>query len=124
MSRSTPYFDLGKFVLRDTRTGMVSDAYEGSIRVSEHNCTTHICWYVCAQVSMPPDALSRYDLAAIEVEVRYERGARIGHVLLTRVEDGYIAMALAGYQPITWMSNGYIARSIRAIKLAAVRIFG
>src|SRR5688572_11482939 len=103
MNRSSPYFDLAKFVLRDPRTGASSRPYDGSIRAHEHSCTTHVCWYGCAEVSMPADEYGLYDPAAIEIEVQYERGARRGKVLLTRVEDGYIEMALAGYQPITWM---------------------
>ena len=73
---------------------------------------------------MTAEEYRRYDQDFIVVEAEWERGGRSGRVLLASLQGDRIALALVGFQPITWMSRGYIANGIHAVRRCLVRVFG
>jgi hypothetical protein len=125
MSETSPswYHESADVFFVDSRNGTVSPRYRGNLRAQEYHFGTHMAWWGVADISIAPDDYRNFDSEAVEVHVEYEKGARVGRVLLASFHADSVSLALTTFEPDPWLSTNPIAKAGRSVGNFIVRLF-
>jgi hypothetical protein len=125
MSETCPhwYYENADFFFVDSRNGTVSPRYGGKLRAQEHHWGTHMAWWGVADISMTADDYHKFDSETVDVHVEYEKGGRVGRVLLASLHADSVSIALATFIPDPWLSTNSFARAGRSVGAFIVWLF-